>query len=112
VRYRCAIRQFLNRPGHHGRASVIASVEDSSRTAKDELRYNRLPDIYLNISDCSKSCTLTFSIRTRGEQKNSLYKIDTLVSALTKFRDALVAEIDLYNIREEEDDKRLWDEIA
>lgn len=106
VRYRCSIRQFLNRPGHHGKAAIIASVEDTSRLNPEELRYPRPPAIYLNISDCSRHVTLAFEVNTRDEQANSMYKINTLLGALVRFRDALVAEIQLYNQRQAKYQKR------
>jgi hypothetical protein len=106
VRYRCSIRQFLNRPGHHGKAAIIASVEDTSRLNPEELRYPRPPAIYLNISDCSRHVTLSFDVNTREEQANAMYKINTLLSTLVRFRDALVAEIQLHNKRQSEYQKR------
>lgn len=106
MRYRCSIRQFLNRPGHHGKATIIASVEDTSRLNPQELRYPRPPAIYLNISDCSRQVTLAFDVGTRDEQANSMYKINTLLAALVRFRDALVAEIQLYNERQAERSNR------
>lgn len=99
-RYRVALRTFLNKPGFHGKASLIASVEDTSELPAHELRYRRHPEIYLNISDCSSQCTLAFEICTRDEQKNSLYKLDQLLEGIGRFRDALTEEIALYNKRE------------
>lgn len=105
TRYRVAIRQFLNQPGFHGKAALIASVEDTSRLHSEELRFAREPDVYLNISDCGRECTLEFGdLATRAGQQNSLYKIDTLINGLERFRDALEAEIELYNRRS----KELW----
>lgn len=101
-RYRVSIRQFLNRPGWHGKAALIASVEDTSRLHDEELRYGRTPDVYLEISDCSHECVLAFDLSSDSAQQNSLYKIDTLIDGLERFRDALEAEIDLYNQRSKE----------
>lgn len=99
VRYRCSIRQFLNRPGHHGTAAVIACVENTDRLAKEELRYGRRPHVYLSISDCLREVKLQFDLQTTSQQANSLYKVKTLVDALTKFRTALEEEIDLLRKR-------------
>lgn len=98
-RFRVAIRQFLNRPGFHGKAAVIASVEDTSVLDEAELRFHRVPDIYLSISDCSKECALEFNLEGREAQRNSLYKINTLIASLERFRDALESESALYNER-------------
>jgi hypothetical protein len=99
VRYRCSIRQFLNRPGHHGTAAIIACVENTSRLAKEELRYGRQPNVYLSISDCFKEVKLQFDLQTSSQQVNALYKIKTLVEALTEFRTALEEEIHLLRKR-------------
>lgn len=104
VRYRCSIRQFLNRPGHHGTAAIIASVENTSRLPKDELRFGRCPRVYLNISDCSRQVALQFDLNTPAQQANSLHKIKTLVDALATFRAALEAEIALQRGHGEESD--------
>lgn len=108
VRYRCSIRQFLNRPGYHGKAAIVASVEDTSQLAKEELRFGRAPSIYLNISDCSREVTLQFNLRTPNEQVNSLYKAKTLVGAITKFQTALEDEVALLRKRGLETDDRLF----
>jgi hypothetical protein len=94
------IRQFLNRPGWHGKAALIASVEDTSKLPEDALRFPRLPDVYLSISDCSRECSLEFDLDTRDGQANSLYKLDTLIYGLERFRHAIEAEIELYNQRQ------------
>lgn len=99
TRYRVAIRSFLNKPGFHGRASLVASVEDTSRLPEEELRFHRLPKTYLSISDCSRECALEFDIGTRDHQRNSLHKLRVLIGGLEAFRDALEEEIVLYNER-------------
>ena len=99
TRYRLAIRSFLNKPGFHGKASLVASVEDTSRLHDEELRWERPAKTYLSISDCARECTLEIDIRTRDEQRNSLWKLNTLIAGLETFRDALEEEIALYNER-------------
>lgn len=101
TRYRVSIRQFINRPGFHGKAALVASVEDTSRLTEPELRFHRLPKTYLSISDCSRECALEFDIGTRDHQRNSLYKLRVLINGLEAFRDALEEEIALYNERVE-----------
>lgn len=107
VRYRCSIRQFLNKPGHHSTAAVIASVEDTSRLAKAELRYQRIPRVYLKISDCLREVKMQFDLQTPSQQSNSIYKIKILVDALTAFQAALEEEIQLLRERAAADESLL-----
>lgn len=107
TRYRCTIRRFLNRPGWHGRAAVIAEVEDTTRLHPDELRFPTRPHIYLMISDCSHECRLEFDLTSRSGQRNSLYKIDTLIRSLERFRSALREEIALERQRNRHPDSTL-----
>jgi hypothetical protein len=106
LRYRVALRTFLNKPGFHGKATLIASVEDTSRIPAEELRFEREPDTYLSISDCSSECRLEIEITSREAQRNSLYKLNTLIGGLERFREALSEEIELYNERK----RNLWRE--
>jgi hypothetical protein len=99
VRYRCAVRRFLNRPGWHGRATIIAEVEDTSRLHSDELRYDDRPRVHLSITDCSNECSFEFDLADRRDQANSLYKVDTMIRTLERFRKALQTEINLRNER-------------
>ena len=90
-------RLRLNRPGLYGDAHVRVFVEDTSRR-----RWRRRPTeprIRLRIADCSNVIALEFSLETAGLRENSLFKIGTLLGALRRFRDALDAEIELYERR-------------
>jgi hypothetical protein len=49
----------------------------------------------LTIADCDNEITLEFSLETAQLRENSLFKIDTLLAALHRFRDALAAEAEL-----------------
>jgi hypothetical protein len=77
----------LNRPGFYGDAYVHARVV---RRRRGE------PRIELHIADCSNVIHLEFSVETPEYRENSLFKADTLIGALHRFRDALAAEVDLY----------------
>ena len=78
----------LNRPGLYGDAFVRVFVEDTSH-----LRRNRRdPRTSLKIGDCANTIALEFSLEDATYRGNSLYKLDTLIGALTRFRDALAAE--------------------
>ena len=77
----------LNRPGLYGDAFVRVFVEDS--TAR---RRRRAPRFVLEIADCVETINLEFSVETPQLRENSLFKIDTLLGALGRFRDGLAAE--------------------
>ena len=91
-------RTLLNRPAFDGGAHVRVFVEDTSNR---KLR-RRLPSprLKLRIADCVNEINLEFSVGTAARRENSLYKIETLIAALERFRDRLAAEAELYERRE------------
>ena len=91
-------RLRLNREGYCGDAYVRVFVEDTSRRARR--RGIPEPRIKLRIADCSNVIALEFDVSTAGFRENSLFKIDTLLGALTRFRRGLVEESELYAARE------------
>jgi hypothetical protein len=104
VRPRVDERSLLNRPGYHGGAFVHVYVEDTSaRKIRNSVSEPRLK---LQIADCSNTIALEFSVVSHGERENSLYKIDTLIGALTRFRDGLAAEAELYAKRRRDHGQR------
>jgi hypothetical protein len=80
----------LNRPGLYGDAFVCVFVEDTTVR-----RRRRAPRFVLEIGDCTNTINLEFSIETAQLRENSLFKIDTLLGALHRFRDGLAAEAEL-----------------
>jgi hypothetical protein len=88
-------RTRLNRPGFYGDAYVRVCVEDTSKS-----RRPHEPHIKLRIADCTNTINLEFSLETPELRENSLFKIDTLLGALRRFRDALAAEVELANTRD------------
>jgi hypothetical protein len=85
------IRRFLNRPGHHGGAYVLASVEDTTK--------HKLEDgdawAEFELSDCSRRVSLEFPMSTKGERRNSLRKARLVAKAAADFAAALEAEAGL-----------------
>jgi hypothetical protein len=82
----------LNRPGFYGDAYVRVFVEDTTarrRWHNGDLR------LTLRIADCANTINLEFSLDSPELRENSLYKIDTLLAALKRFRTALAAEAEL-----------------
>src|SRR5689334_17249460 len=104
---RADVRRFLNLPGFHGGAYVVAYVEDTSaREITNRDRYgntrgyfNPEPRIILEIADCANRINLELEVHSRLHVTNSLNKIDTLVEALTELRAALLEERRLFRER-------------
>jgi hypothetical protein len=90
-------RLRLNLPGLYGGAEVRVFVEDTSRSAVNELRSLRLR---LRITDCANRIELEFGVESAELRENSLFKIETLLQALSRVRDGLIAEAVLYGERE------------
>jgi hypothetical protein len=79
----------LNRPGLYGDAYVRVFVEDT--TARRHRR-GADPELVLQIADCTNTINLEFSLETAQLRENSLFKVNTLLGALHRFRDGLAAE--------------------
>ncbi|HKD32763.1 MAG TPA: hypothetical protein VKB73_04745 [Gaiellaceae bacterium] len=105
-------RWFLNLPGFHGGAYVVAYVEDTSdrgpRRGTDcgpdceDCPYNFEPRMILEISDCNYRINLEFDVDSEARRLNSLHKLDTLIAALKVFRSGIVDEFGEYDRRERE----------
>ena len=74
-------------------------VEDTSGR---RLRRRRVPSprLKFQIADCVSEINLEFSIDSAELRENSLYKIETLIAALERFRAGLAAEAELRALRE------------
>jgi len=110
-RARVDVRRFLNLPGFHEGAYVVAYVEDTSGreiTKRDAFGYkgsryvNPRPRVILEISDCSNRINLEFELDSELHVENSLHKVDVLAAALAEFRAGLVKEARLFREREPE----------
>lgn len=114
IPYRARVneRWFLNLPGFHGGAYVVAYVEDTSDCGPRSEPYceddcpdcphNFEPRLILEIADCYKRVNLDFDLDLEEARANSLHKLDTLISALRVFRTGLVEEAAEYERRERE----------
>lgn len=85
------IRKFLNRPGHHGGAYVLASVEDTTKSSEN----GDSAFVEFELSDCFHRIGLDFPLGTRIERGNSLAKARLLAEVTARFLESLEAEIDL-----------------
>jgi hypothetical protein len=111
IPYRARVneRWFLNLPGFHGGAYIVAYVEDTS--ARDlvpcdcdqddcERVENFEPRMILEIADCHDRIELVFDIDSEAGRANSLHKLDTLIAAIRVFRKGIVDEIEQHDRRE------------
>jgi hypothetical protein len=98
IPYRACVneRVFLNLPGFHGGAYVVAYVEDTRDRHPqpeqwcdedcDECPHNFEPRMELEITDCYERVNLEFDIDSDEARANSLHKLDTLIAGLRVFR--------------------------
>ena len=91
-------RLVLNRPRFDGGAYVRVFVEDTS--ARRGRRRPPAPRLRLRLADCAHEVNLEFSVESPELRENALFKADTLLGALTRFREGLAAEAELYARRE------------
>jgi hypothetical protein len=114
IPYRARVneRWFLNLPGFHGGAYVVAYLEDTSDSGPrcdpycddvcTDCPSNFEPRMILEIADCSRRVNLEFDVDLEEARANSLHKLDTLVAALRVFRTGLVEEFAEYERSERE----------
>jgi hypothetical protein len=113
IPYRARVneRVFLNLPGFHGGAYVLAYVENTSERelARDcddaectRCPHNFEPRTILELADCSDRIQFWFDVDSEAGRANSLHKIDTLLAALRVFRQGLVDEFAQYDERQRE----------
>ena len=93
-------RLVLNRPKFDGGAHVRVFVEDTSGRKRRYFRAPTSPRLRLRVADCAHEVNLEFSVDSVELRDNSLFKIETLLGALTRFRDGLAAEAELHAERE------------
>jgi hypothetical protein len=108
-------RWFLNLPGFHGGAYIVAYVEDTSardlercdcdRDGCDRVE-NFEPRMILEIADCHDRINLEFDVDSEAGRANSLHKLDTLIAAIRVFRRGVVDEFEYYDRRERELDEQ------
>jgi hypothetical protein len=114
IPYRARVneRSFLNLPGFHQGAYIVAYVEDTSARGPEtgvdcdpeceHCPYNFEPRMILEISDCNNRINLEFDVDSEAGRLNSLHKLDTMIAALRVFRGGIVAEFGEYDRRERE----------
>lgn len=94
-------KEFLNLPGHETVACILTHMVKIDWGKEEDLQ--REIDYEFVITDCSDNIKLRIVDGTEYDRENSMYKIDTLIDVLTKFRSALVDE---FKIQAEMEKKR------
>src|SRR6478609_3734695 len=114
IPYRARVneRWFLNLPGFHGGAYVVAYVEDTSDWGPRRDPYcdddcpdcpeNFEPRMILEIADGHDRVNLGFDVDSGLARANSLHKLDVLIAALRVFRKGIEEEFEQYQRRERE----------
>jgi len=105
-------RWFLNLPGFHGGAYVLAYLEDTAERGPGPHRWcdddcldcphNFEPRVQLEIADCNDRVSFEFDFDSEGGRRNSLHKLETLIVALRVFRSGLEQEQAEFVRREQE----------
>ncbi len=93
-------RTLLNLPDFDGGAYVRVFVEDTSGRKVGWRKVPPSPRLRLRVADCVNVASLEFSVESAELRENALFKVDTLLDALGKFRVGLVAEAELFAQRE------------
>lgn len=86
-KYRYYVRKFLNKHHQHSTGFVWIVVPQT-----DPNKPHDRCDIEFRIADCSRQIDLDFDMYSPEDRRNSLYKADLLLDAVTQFRDALLEE--------------------
>ena len=116
IPYRARVneRWFLNLPGFHGGAYIVAYVEDTSARGLEPCNCSRgdcedrnfEPRMILEIADCHDRIELEFDLDSEAGRANSLHKLDTLIAAIRVFRSGIEGEFEQYDRRERELDEQ------
>lgn len=106
TKYHVRIRKFLNRDPQFP-AFVIGIVEDTTGIpdSDKQQRWN-WGDVELELGDCYRRVSFDFSMDTRRNRANSLFKINQLANAINSVRDAIETEVQSRNKRPRKKSKK------
>jgi len=88
-------KEFVNLPGHNSDASIFTQIMFYSEESSSH-------DATLKMRDCGNSIHYAIGLNEDGDRsyENSLFKVDTLIRELTKFREAMVQAKAIHDERE------------
>lgn len=84
-----SVREFLNLPYNHSTAAMVLKAKLSKEYKDDKLVHSWLSSDF-SISDCDNKIRLAFSIDDKESYENSIFKLDTLMDGIRKFKSAVV----------------------
>lgn len=71
-------------------ANIVTHIVKSDYGIRDDL--HRHVDCKLDFADCSRVVNMAIDLDDEYSRENAIYKVDTLISVLTDFREALIKE--------------------
>jgi hypothetical protein len=90
------VRRFLNLPGHHGGAYILAEVEREESTRPDTITKQPRHEVQVwasvEIHDCTRQISLSLDADSRAGRRNTLRKLTILIEVLTRLREVLEGE--------------------
>lgn len=87
TKYHVRKRLFLNRDTDYP-AYIIGVVEDTGEIPDDDSDW-KWGTIELKLGDCNRRVAFNFTMETREERSDSLYKINRIAAVVKMVRDAI-----------------------
>lgn len=84
-----SVREFLNLPYNYSTAAIVLKAV-LTKEFKDDKLINVWLDNSFSLSDCNNQINLAFSINDKESFDNSIFKVDTLLDSIRKFKSALI----------------------
>jgi hypothetical protein len=100
-------RALLNRVGYSSTGAIVCEIEDTSgwEDGKDgdgdeiDPRWPSTPRYTFQVANCDRSISFELDFGDADERANNLYKLDTMIDVLTKFRAGVLLENERYEQR-------------
>lgn len=95
-------REFLNMPGEHSSANIVAYINKDTYIEDDGNISNNSMEVTLSMSDCNRTVNLSFDIwrsepaSLRKKMDNAIYKAKTLAKVAAEFAEAMEREGNKY----------------
>lgn len=84
-----ARREFLNFPGWHTTASIVADLTESFLDEPNEVGWKNWVSATFHIADCDRKIKLDLDLVTDEDFENTLYKMDMIIAVTKDMRAAL-----------------------
>jgi hypothetical protein len=97
TKYHVRKRLFLNRDEDYP-AFIIGIVENTSEMPNEDENW-KWGTIELKMGDCYRRVSFDFTMETRAERADSLYKINRIAEVVNAVREAIQTEVNSINQR-------------